>query len=102
MTADNPHAAQLIENAGAIFFGAYSSEPIGDYFAGPNHVLPTVGTARFSSPLGVYDFLKRQSVIHYSREAVMRHADAIAAMADSEGLTAHKRAVLVRTEKETR
>ena len=97
MTADNPHVAQLIENAGAIFFGAYSSEPIGDYFAGPNHVLPTVGTARFSSPLGVYDFLKRQSVIHYSREAVMRHADAIAAMADSEGLTAHKRAVLIRT-----
>jgi histidinol dehydrogenase len=98
MTADNVSAAQLIENAGAIFFGAYSSEPIGDYFAGPNHVLPTVGTARFSSPLGVYDFLKRQSVIHYSQEAVMRHADAIAAMADSEGLTAHKRAVLIRTE----
>jgi histidinol dehydrogenase len=102
MTADNQNAAQMIENAGAIFFGAYSSEPIGDYFAGPNHVLPTVGTARFSSPLGVYDFLKRQSVIHYSREAVIRHADAIAAMADSEGLTAHKRAVLIRTEKATR
>src|SRR6185295_6019209 len=98
MTADNQSAAQLIENAGAIFFGDYSSEPIGDYFAGPNHVLPTVGTARFSSPLGVYDFLKRQSVIHYSQAAVMRHADAIAAMADSEGLTAHKRAVLIRTE----
>jgi histidinol dehydrogenase len=97
MTADNQGAAQLIENAGAIFFGAYSSEPIGDYFAGPNHVLPTVGTARFSSPLGVYDFLKRQSVIHYSRDAVERHAEAIAAMADSEGLTAHKRAVLIRT-----
>ena len=98
MTADDEGAARLIENAGAIFFGAYSSEPIGDYFAGPNHVLPTVGTARFSSPLGVYDFLKRQSVIHYSRDAVERHADAIAAMADSEGLTAHKRAVLIRTE----
>ena len=97
MTADDDGAARMIENAGAIFFGAYSSEPIGDYFAGPNHVLPTVGTARFSSPLGVYDFLKRQSVIHYSHEAVMRHADAIAAMADSEGLTAHKRAVLIRT-----
>jgi histidinol dehydrogenase len=96
MTADNESAAQLIENAGAIFFGAYSSEPIGDYFAGPNQVLPTVGTARFSSPLGVYDFLKRQSVIHYSRDAVERAAAAIAAMADSEGLTAHKRAVLVR------
>jgi len=97
MTADNQSAAELIENAGAIFFGAYSSEPIGDYFAGPNHVLPTVGTARFSSPLGVYDFLKRQSVIHYSQAALMRDADAIAAMADSEGLTAHKRAVLIRT-----
>jgi histidinol dehydrogenase len=98
MTADNESAAAMIENAGAIFFGAYSSEPIGDYIAGPNHVLPTVGTARFSSPLGVYDFLKRQSVIHYSQAAVNRHADAIAAMADSEGLTAHKRAVLIRTE----
>lgn len=98
MTADNESAARMIENAGAIFFGAYSSEPIGDYFAGPNHVLPTVGTARFSSPLGVYDFLKRQSVIHYSQAAVNRHADAIAAMAESEGLTAHKRAVLIRTE----
>ncbi|MFL6213923.1 MAG: histidinol dehydrogenase [Blastocatellia bacterium] len=98
MTADDESAARMIENAGAIFFGAYSSEPIGDYFAGPNHVLPTVGTARFSSPLGVYDFLKRQSVIHYSQAAVERHADAIAAMADSEGLTAHKRAVLIRTE----
>lgn len=102
MTADNEGAAQMIENAGAIFFGAYSSEPIGDYFAGPNHVLPTVGTARFSSPLGVYDFLKRQSVIHYSRDAVARHAQAIAAMADSEGLTAHRRAVMIRTEEETR
>ncbi|HJQ25963.1 MAG TPA: histidinol dehydrogenase [Blastocatellia bacterium] len=101
MTADNEAAARMIENAGAIFFGAYSSEPVGDYFAGPNHVLPTVGTARFSSPLGVYDFLKRQSVIHYSKEAVMREAQAIAAMADSEGLTAHKRAVLIRTEEET-
>ena len=98
MTADDGAAARMIENAGAIFFGAYSSEPIGDYFAGPNHVLPTVGTSRFSSPLGVYDFLKRQSVIHYSQAAVARHADAIAAMADSEGLTAHKRAVLIRTE----
>jgi histidinol dehydrogenase len=98
MTADDESTARMIENAGAIFFGAYSSEPIGDYFAGPNHVLPTVGTARFSSPLGVYDFLKRQSVIHYSQAAVERHADAIAAMADSEGLTAHKRAVLIRIE----
>lgn len=96
MTADNERAAAMIENAGAIFFGPWSSEPVGDYLAGPNHVLPTVGTARFSSPLGVYDFLKRQSVIRYSRESIEKQADSIAAMADAEGLTAHKRAVLIR------
>jgi histidinol dehydrogenase len=96
MTADNESAAALIENAGAIFFGDWSSEPVGDYFAGPNHVLPTVGTARFSSPLGVYDFMKRQSIIQYSQQALEKNAGAIAAMADAEGLTAHKRAVLVR------
>ncbi len=99
MTEDDERAASMIENAGAIFFGAWSSEPVGDYLAGPNHVLPTVATARFSSPLGVYDFLKRQSIIRYTREAIERNADAIAAMADSEGLTAHKRAVLIRKEK---
>jgi histidinol dehydrogenase len=98
MTSDDERALSLIENAGAIFFGAWSSEPVGDYIAGPNHVLPTVGTARFSSPLGVYDFLKRQSVIRYTREAIEKNADAIAAIADSEGLTAHKRAVLIRIE----
>jgi histidinol dehydrogenase len=98
MTADDERAAEMIENAGAIFFGAWSSEPVGDYLAGPNHVLPTVGTARFSSPLGVYDFLKRQSVIRYSRESLEKQAGLIAAMADAEGLTAHKRAVLIRTE----
>jgi histidinol dehydrogenase len=96
MTSDNAGAAERIENAGAIFFGEWSSEPVGDYFAGPNHVLPTVGTARFSSPLGVYDFMKRQSVIHYTREALEKNAEAIAAMADAEGLTAHRQAVLVR------
>jgi histidinol dehydrogenase len=96
MTEDDERASQMIENAGAIFFGAWSSEPVGDYLAGPNHVLPTVGTARFSSPLGVYDFLKRQSLIRYTRNAIEKNADAIAAMADAEGLTAHKRAVLIR------
>jgi histidinol dehydrogenase len=101
MTEDDERAARMIENAGAIFFGAWSSEPVGDYLAGPNHVLPTVGSARFSSPLGVYDFLKRQSVIHYSREAIGKNAGAIAAMADAEGLTAHKRAVIIRTEAES-
>jgi histidinol dehydrogenase len=98
MTADNEGAALLIENAGAIFFGDWSSEPVGDYFAGPNHVLPTAGTARFSSPLGVYDFMKRQSIIHYTQEALEKNAEAIAAMADSEGLTAHRQAVLVRVQ----
>ena len=98
MTEENERVAEFIENAGAIFFGAWSSEPIGDYYAGPNHVLPTMGTARFSSPLGVYDFLKRQSIIRYTREALKKNADAIGAMADAEGLTAHRRAVLMRTE----
>jgi histidinol dehydrogenase len=96
MTAENERAAAMIENAGAIFFGQWSSEPVGDYFAGPNHVLPTVGTARFSSPLGVYDFVKRQSVIEYTEAAIKKNAEAIAALADAEGLTAHKNAVLVR------
>ena len=96
MTEDNDRAANLIENAGAIFFGEYSSEPVGDYIAGPNHVLPTLGTARFSSALGVYDFVKRQSIIRYDREASLAGAEAIATMAEAEGLTAHQRAVLRR------
>ena len=86
MTEEDERAAELIENAGAIFFGAWSTEPVGDYFAGPNHVLPTVGTARFSSPLGVYDFLKRQSSIATRRDALAKNAAAIAAMAGAEGL----------------
>jgi histidinol dehydrogenase len=102
MTEDDERAASFIENAGAIFFGAYSSEPVGDYVAGPNHVLPTLGTARFSSALGVSDFLKRQSIIRYNREALEANTDAIATMADAEGLTAHKRAVLIRTEPQNR
>ncbi len=96
LTADNDYAASMIENAGAIFFGEWSPEPVGDYFAGPNHVLPTVGTARFSSPLGVYDFVKRQSVIRYTKAAIEHNAATIAAMAEAEGLTAHKQAVLLR------
>lgn len=97
MTADDDRAASLIENAGAIFFGPYSSEPVGDYIAGPNHVLPTLGTSRFSSALGVHDFVRRQSVIRYNRKALRNNAGSIAAMADVEGLTAHKRAVLLRS-----
>lgn len=89
-----------IENAGAIFVGPYSTEPVGDYFAGPNHILPTNGTARFSSPLNVDDFMKKSSVIHYSKEALLRDGEAIMTLAKHEGLEAHARAVQVRLEKE--
>jgi len=87
---------KLIENAGAIFVGAYSSEPVGDYFAGPNHVLPTNGTARFASPLGVYDFLKRTSIIRYSQKALLKNAENIAEIAYSEGFYHHAKAVEAR------
>jgi len=96
MTANNNEVFQSIENAGAVFFGDWSTEPVGDYLAGPNHVLPTLGTSRFSSPLGVYDFVKRQSIIRYTKEAIRANAPMISAMADAEGLTAHKEAVLKR------
>lgn len=82
-----------IRHAGAIFLGPYSPEPLGDYFAGPNHVLPTNGTARFSSPLSVDDFVKKSSVISYSEQAFFRDADDVAAIARMEGLEAHARAV---------
>lgn len=89
-----------IENAGAIFLGEYSSEPVGDYFAGPNHVLPTNGTARFSSPLNVDDFIKKSSLISYSRTDLLSNGPKIMALAESEGLTAHARAIEVRLKKE--
>ncbi|KAB2333042.1 histidinol dehydrogenase [Bacillus mesophilum] len=82
-----------IRHAGAIFMGRYSSEPVGDYFAGPNHVLPTNGTARFSSPLSVDDFVKKSSIIYYSEKALRKNAEDIAAFARMEGLEAHARAV---------
>lgn len=82
-----------IRNAGAIFIGRFSSEPVGDYFAGPNHVLPTNGTARFSSPLSVEDFQKKSSIIAYSQTALEQNKDKIAAFARLEGLEAHARAV---------
>jgi len=85
-----------IRHAGAIFVGRYSSEPVGDYFAGPNHVLPTNGTARFSSPLNVDDFLKKSSVIVYSERALKGNGAKIAAFARAEGLEAHARAVEIR------
>lgn len=85
-----------IRHAGAIFLGPYSSEPVGDYFAGPNHVLPTNGTARFSSPLNVDDFTKKSSIISYSKTALEANAHKIAALARLEGLEAHARAVEIR------
>lgn len=80
-------------NAGAIFVGPYSSEPVGDYFAGPNHVLPTNGSGRFFSPLGVYDFYKRTSYIRYSEQAMQKHGKKIAALAEAEGFIHHAAAV---------
>ena len=85
-----------IKNAGAIFLGRHSPEAVGDYFAGPNHVLPTSGTARFASALSVDDFVKKSSVIYYSGEAFMRDASAIIKLAELEGLEAHARSIKVR------
>ena len=89
-----------IRNAGAIFLGVFSSEPLGDYFAGPNHVLPTNGTARFFSPLNVDDFLKKTSIISYSRPALEKIHQDIECFAENEGLTAHANSIRVRFEKE--
>lgn len=89
-----------IRNAGAIFIGEYSSEPLGDYFAGPNHVLPTNGTAKFFSPLGVDDFVKKSSIIYYSKEALDPIHKDIIQFATSEQLTAHANSIRVRFEKE--
>ena len=85
-----------LHNAGAIFLGPYSSEPLGDYYAGPNHVLPTNGTAKFFSPLGVDAFIKKSSVISYSKEALLSVADDIARFADAEGLSAHANSIRIR------
>lgn len=93
ITANAVEDAEKIKHAGAIFIGRYSSEPIGDYFAGTNHVLPTNSTARFSSALSVYDFLKRTSIIHYSEQAWHDNKEKIARLARLEGLEAHARAV---------
>ncbi|WP_077619463.1 histidinol dehydrogenase [Bacillus sinesaloumensis] len=93
MTKEPMEQVGKIRHAGAIFIGRYSSEPVGDYFAGPNHVLPTNGTARFSSPLSVDDFTKKSSIISYSKRAIDENAPKIAAFARLEGLEAHARAV---------
>lgn len=87
-----------IENAGAVFLGNYSPEALGDYYAGPNHTLPTSGTAKFSSPLGVYDFMKKTSIIYYSSNALQESADDIITIANAEGLTAHANSLAIRKE----
>ena len=87
-----------LDNAGSVFLGQYASEPLGDYYAGPNHVLPTSGTARFFSPLGVQSFTKRSSFIYYTRDALEEAKDDIVLIAEREGLTAHANAIKVRFE----
>jgi histidinol dehydrogenase len=98
LTRDDDAVAAGVQHAGAIFFGSYTPEVVGDYFAGPNHVLPTAGAARFSSALGVYDFVRRTSVLRYSREALKHSAGKIATLAKAEGLAAHARSAAIRLE----
>lgn len=98
LTKDPFQVMTKIRHAGAIFLGEYSSEPLGDYFAGPNHVLPTNGTARFFSPLNVEDFRKKTSIISYSREALEKVHRDIELFAEKEGLTAHAKSISVRFE----
>ena len=100
VTADPFHVMTKIRNAGAIFIGEYSSEPLGDYFAGPNHILPTNGTAKFFSPLGVDDFIKKSSIVYYSREALRKIHKDIIQFATSEQLTAHANSMAVLFEEE--
>lgn len=99
MTKDPFHIMTKIKNAGAIFLGEYSSEPLGDYFAGPNHVLPTNGTAKFFSPLSVDDFIKKSSIISYSKEALEPIHQDIIDFANAEYLTAHANSIAVRFDK---
>ena len=97
----NPFEVMMkVRNAGAIFIGEYSSEPLGDYFAGPNHILPTNGTAKFFSPLSVDDFVKKSSIIYYSRDALKKNHKDIEQFAASEQLTAHANSIAVRFENE--
>ncbi len=98
MTANPFEVMTKIKNAGAIFLGSYSSEPLGDYFAGPNHILPTNGTARFFSPLGVDTFVKKSSIISYSKEALEKVHEDIELFAKNEQLTAHANSIAVRFE----
>ncbi|HMK60535.1 MAG TPA: histidinol dehydrogenase [Dissulfurispiraceae bacterium] len=96
VTADPEQTVLKIKNAGAAFLGQWTPEPLGDYSAGPNHTLPTGGTARFSSPLGTYDFIKRTSLLRFSRRGFMALADTVETMADAEGLEAHAKTIRIR------
>jgi histidinol dehydrogenase len=96
MTREPEAWAERVRHAGAIFYGEHTPEAVGDYFAGPNHVLPTGGAARFSSALGVHNFLRRTSLIRYTREELQETAPLIAALAEAEGLDAHARSALIR------
>ena len=98
LTANPFDTMTRVRNAGAIFLGEYSSEPLGDYFAGPNHILPTNGTAKFFSPVNVDDFIKKTSIISYSKEALEKVHKQIELFARSEGLTAHENSIKVRFE----
>jgi histidinol dehydrogenase len=96
MTRQPEKLVDLLDNAGALFLGQWTPEPLGDYAAGPNHTLPTCGTARFSSPLGVYDFMKRTSILHFDREGFQKLSHAVSLIADAEGLEAHANTIRIR------
>ena len=96
MVEQPERALDLIRSAGAVFLGPYSPEPVGDYYAGPNHVLPTHGSARFASGLGVLDFLRRMTVVAYTQDTLQAHSGDIVTLAEAEGLHAHARAVTIR------
>jgi histidinol dehydrogenase len=99
LCVDNPFDyLDRIKNAGSVFMGRYCPEALGDYFAGPNHTLPTSGTARFSSPLGVEDFIKTTQFTYYTKDALAKVADKVAYFAKKEGLTAHAKSAVVRGE----
>lgn len=100
MTVDPLELSKSIDNAGAIFLGEYTPEPVGDYYAGPNHTLPTSSTARFSSPLSVDDFIKKSSLIYYNKTALATAKEAIIRIATDEGLTGHANSVRIRFEEE--
>ena len=98
VTANPMEYIGKLDNVGSLFLGQYSPEPLGDYYAGPNHVLPTSGTARFFSPLGVESFTKRSSYIYYTKDALLDAADDIILIAEREKLTAHANSIKVRKE----